>query len=1453
MQEIISGFRISPQQKQLWDLQRHCNVGASVCAVSINGPLDVTHLREAFDRLVEQHGALRTSFQQVPGMDIPVQVIADEGTLQWRFHDLSSLDEDRRSSQIDELLGEERESLADTATALGASLLRLAPDEHLLIFTLKALCGDLGTLNRLVSEVSLIYSQSSLSDAPLQYAEFAEWQNDLFVEDEAPQGKEFWKQTARLGWPEVVLPFRREHAGAERIEVATLEWPVPEVVAKKVQQVAARQGVALPEFLLACWQTLLWRLGDQPEFVIGFGLDPREYYEDLRSTLGLFVKWLPLPCRFNAGGRFRDVVQRVSQSVEDAREWQDYFLREEYDAAANGNHQRFGFAAGYEFIERPEPLSSAGVTFTIVHQYSRTEQFGLKLNTGRSGELLSAQFQYPKNIYASEDIERLADQFLTLLESATDDWETPVSRLNILSNKERRRLLVEFNETDAAYLAGICIHQLFEQQVDRTPNSPALLYEGEELTYAELDARANQLAHYLRALGTGPEQIVALHLERSIEVIVAMLGILKAGAAYLPLDPQHPQQHRDYILSDARVLCVLSTTSMGTPVRQHDVRYVYLDADAKEIERQSRERPENVTLPENACYVLYTSGSTGKPKGVLITHRALNNHMHLMEREFPLEPSDRVVQKTSFSFDASVWEIYAPLLAGAQLIVAPPGAHEDPAALIKLMREERITILKLVPSLLRALLEEGLSACESLRCVFCGGEALSFELQQSFLSQVNAKLYNCYGPTEATIDTSVWACQPGAGEHGVLIGPPAANTTYYILDRELQPVPVWVSGRLFIGGDALARCYLNEPRLTADRFVPDPFATSAGKRLFDTKDLARFWPNGVVEYLGRADYQVKLRGFRISLVEIETTLSGHPLVRDCAVIVREDELNEQQLVSYVVASQSNALSNLTDNDFHTLPGDLPVAFLNKSETDLLYTEIFENTCYLRHGLNLNDGDCVFDIGANTGLFTLFVHQYCANARVYAFEPLPPIYEKLQLNNDLYGLNAKLFQFGLSNKAITAEFTYYPHVSAMSGRYADVAIDQKATSTFLSNYAAQSIDQTDDLLAGRFETQKYQCRLKTLSQVIEEQNIERIDLLKIDVERSELDVLEGIAEDDWPKIRQIVLEVDDSDGRLDGIVTLLTEYGYEFEIEQNQLLRSTGLHKIFARRQSEAVSTRSRTKATLTPRRLSTAQLRTFLLEQLPAYMVPSVFVMLPELPLMQNGKVDRKALPAPEQNVSNAAEYVAPRTPEEETLARIWCEVLRRDRISVHENFFELGGHSLLAMQIVSRTRKAFQLELPLRVIFESQTIAELAEQVANTRLEHAASAPPGIVPVSRDEELSLSFAQRRLWFLEQLAPDSPFYNVPAALRLTGSLDTGALEQTLNEIVRRHEALRTVFPTRDGKPFQFINPPYQLTLEPLDLSELPDQEREAEARRLVDEEGRSAPPAKAASTCDVGV
>jgi amino acid adenylation domain-containing protein len=353
---------------------------------------------------------------------------------------------------------------------------------------------------------------------------------------------------------------------------------------------------------------------------------------------------------------------------------------------------------------------------------------------------------------------------------------------------------------------------------------------------------------------------------------------------------------------------------------------VYLDADAKEIERQSRERPENVTLPENACYVLYTSGSTGKPKGVLITHRALNNHMHLMEREFPLEPSDRVVQKTSFSFDASVWEIYAPLLAGAQLIVAPPGAHEDPAALIKLMREERITILKLVPSLLRALLEEGLSACESLRCVFCGGEALSFELQQSFLSQVNAKLYNCYGPTEATIDTSVWACQPGAGEHGVLIGPPAANTTYYILDRELQPVPVWVSGRLFIGGDALARCYLNEPRLTADRFVPDPFATSAGKRLFDTKDLARFWPNGVVEYLGRADYQVKLRGFRISLVEIETTLSGHPLVRDCAVIVREDELNEQQLVSYVVASQSNALSNLTDNDFHTLPGDLPVAF-----------------------------------------------------------------------------------------------------------------------------------------------------------------------------------------------------------------------------------------------------------------------------------------------------------------------------------------------------------------------------------------------------------------------------------------------------------------------------------------------------------------------------------------------
>ncbi len=1440
MQEIISGFRISPQQKQLWRLQQRCNVSASVCAVRINGPLDVPRLREAVDRLVEQHGVLRTSFQRLPGMELPVQVIAENCTPDWQSYDLSSLDEAGQTSRIEELMRTERESLGDAASAtpLRATLLHLGSDERLLIIALRALCADLGTLNRAVKEISAIYSESQLSE-PLQYVEFAEWQNDLLVDEEAQRGKDFWQQIARLGWPDLILPFRLEDAEDVSIEVGAFEHRLTPALLEDVESAAVREGVALPEFFLACWQTLLWRLTDQSEFIIGLGFDARDYYEDLQSSLGLFAKWLPLPCRLTPDARFSDVLRHVSQSVQDAREWQDFFLREEYDATANGNHQQNGFAVGYEFVERPAPFSSARVTYTIDRQYSWTEQFGLKLNLVKSGELFSIELHFSKDLYTIEDAGRLADQFETLVKSAARDCETPVSRLNLLSENERRRLLVEFNETDAAYPADVCVHQLFEEQVDRTPDSPALVYEDETLTYAELDARANQLARHLRAEGIGPEHIVGLYLERCSEMVIAMLATLKAGAAYLPLDPQYPQQRLAYIVSDARVSLILTKGTLVLP--DSEIRYVNLNADSQTIEQQSRERLSNATLAENPCYVLYTSGSTGRPKGVVIIHRALTNHMHWMQRDFPLHPRDRVLQKTPFTFDASVWEFYAPLLAGAELVVAPPEVHQDPRALTAIIRAQRITILQLVPSLLRALLEEDLSTCRTLRRVFCGGEPLSFELKESFFAQLDAELGNLYGPTETTIQTSAWTCRAGSVERTVPIGKPIANTKFYIVDREMQPVPVWVRGRLFIAGPALARGYLHEPRLTAERFVPNCFGQEDGERLFDTRDVVRYRPDGVVEFLGRADHQVKLRGFRISLGEIESVLSAHPLVRDSVVVVREDEPTDQRLVAYVVASQSKLLSQLKDDDLYRLPNDIEITHLNRNETDLLYTEIFEKQCYLKHGLTLNDGDCVFDVGANIGLFTLFVSEQCADVRVYAFEPLPPIFEKLQLNAELYALNAKVFPIGLSNEAANAEFTYYPQVTTMSGRYADVAADQRATSTFLSNYDPQSQQETDELLSGRFEAQTYECSLKTLSQVIAEQHIDRIDLLKIDVERSELDVLEGIDEADWPKIKQIVLEVEATEGRLERVVQLLKTHGYEFEIEQNELLKNTGFYNLFARQRAEAGATAEKTVSNnqrLNSRRLSSSALRVFMQERLPEYMVPSIFVVLPELPLMQNGKVDRQALPAPEQSVARPAEYVAPRTPEEETLAGIWCEVLHRDRIGVHENFFELGGHSLLAMQIISRARKAFQVDLPLRVIFESQTIAELTEQIVKARLEQAAAAPPAIVPVSRDEELPLSFAQQRLWFLEELVPDSPFYNVPANLRLKGSLDIGALEQTLTEIVRRHEALRTVFPTRDGEPFQFINAPYRLTLDPLDLIQLPDQEREAEVQRLVYEEGR---------------
>jgi iturin family lipopeptide synthetase A len=613
---------------------------------------------------------------------------------------------------------------------------------------------------------------------------------------------------------------------------------------------------------------------------------------------------------------------------------------------------------------------------------------------------------------------------------------------------------------------------------------------------------------------------------------------------------------------------------------------------------------------------------------------------------------------------------------------------------------------------------------------------------------------NHYGPTEATIGVLTYRVGSVGGDGELLrlpLGRPLANSEIYVLDRNLNPVPVGVAGELHIGGLGLARGYLGRPELTAEKFLPNPFSVEPGARLYRTGDRARYLADGNIEFLGRSDDQVKIRGYRIEPGEIEAVLREHAGVREAVVISREEveetdhgvrvtegvtdnpqsaipnpKFTGKRLVAYVVADQRRS-PTIAGRKRYPLPNGAAVAHLNKNETDYIYQEIFERQAYLRHGITIKDGDCIFDVGANIGLFTVFANQVAKDPQLYCFEPNPSVFENLRANAALYGSEVKLFNCGLSDQAKTAEFTFFPGFSLLSGFYADAQKEKEVVKTFMINQEkagvsemTELVEQADAILAERFAPQCFSTELKTLSSVIEQEGIERIDLLKINVEKSELDVLRGIKDADWGKIKQIVLEVDVKES-LPAIASLLDRHGFEFVIDQDLLLAGTPLCYVYAVRASkdralvreEQDRAHIRSLPVLEESFLSASEIREFLGKRLPEPMVPSAYVFLDALPLNPNGKIDRRALPEPDAIRSELEDrYVAPRNSTEELVAQIWSDVLKVDRIGIYDNFFDLGGHSLLATQIVSRLREALEVDVPLRVLFERPSVAGLAEHI---------------------------------------------------------------------------------------------------------------------------------------------
>jgi amino acid adenylation domain-containing protein/non-ribosomal peptide synthase protein (TIGR01720 family) len=910
---------LSFSQQRLWFLDQW-QPGSSFynipAALRLQGELDVAALRQAFDELLRRHEALRTSFGTTS--EGPVQVIHPAAPMPLPLVDLGHLPETEREHEARRLATEEAQKPFDLTNGpvMRVSLLRLGEREHVLVVVMHHIVSDDASIEVLLREVVALYGAfgrgepSPLPPLPFQYADYAAWQRSWLQGEELESRVGWWRDHLQ-GMPHALeLPTDRPRPAHQGYRGAVRSHRLPRALSESLRTFHRREGVTPFMTLLAATQVLLHRYSGQEDFALGTPVAGREQH-GLEGLIGFFINTLVLRARPGARLTFRELLAQVKTSTLESFAHQEVpfeklveVLQPQRDLSRSPLFQvMIIYQQGLE-LTRAMP----GVTLGPLEVESRTSRFDLSLSFTDGTEGLSVSFEYNTDLYDEGTVSAMAGHLQVLLEGIVARPEQRLAELPLLPPAERQKLLVEWNDTRAPLPADARLHGLVEAQVDRTPDAPAVSYEGRVLTYRQLDERANQLAHHLRTLGGGPEVPVAVCMERSLEMVVALLGILKAGGAYVPLDPSYPADRLAYMMADAAAPVLLTQEKLRPMLPATSSRVVCLDSGWEDISRAPTTRPRVAVAPQGAAYIIYTSGSTGRPKGALNTHEAICNRLEWMQSAYGLTSQDSVLQKTPFGFDVSVWEFFWPLLTGARLVMAVPGGHQDGAYLVRTLAAERITTLHFVPSMLQAFLEQpGLESCAHLQRIVCSGEALPAELAQRCLERLPARLYNLYGPTEAAVDVTHWTCERGDARRSVPIGRPIANLRLHVLDAHLRPVPAGVPGELYIGGIGLARGYFHRPDLTAERFVADPVGTEPGARLYKTGDLARYLPGGEIEYLGRTDFQVKLRGFRIELGEIEASLGQHPAVREVVVMAREDVPGDKRLVAYLSARPGHTL------------------------------------------------------------------------------------------------------------------------------------------------------------------------------------------------------------------------------------------------------------------------------------------------------------------------------------------------------------------------------------------------------------------------------------------------------------------------------------------------------------------------------------------------------------------
>lgn len=1279
-------FPLSFSQQRLWFLDQ-LEPGSPVynipSAVRLTGELNITALEHCIHEIVKRHEILRTTFTSVNGQ--AAQIIAPQLSLHIPQIDLSEIPESEQENHVEQLAGEEARKPFDLSRGplMRVTLLCLREDDYVVLFSMHHIISDGWSMGVLIREIAVLYDafvngkSSPLPKLTLQYADYARWQQRRLSGPVMETQLDYWKK--QLGNDDSILelPLDYSRPAVKTYNGSYVTFKLSRKLTNSLNNLSRQAGCTPFMTLLAAFQTLLFRYTGQEEISIGSPIANRTRAET-EGLIGFFVNTLVLRSNLSGNQSFNSLLKQVREVTLGAYAHQDLPFEKLVEVVQPDRDMSHSPLFQVMFVLQNTPnqaIKLQNLTMQMLEAERGVAKFDLTLNMGEGPDGLGGLLEYNTDLFQKSTIQRMLKHFEILLKGIVAEPEQPISDLSLLTKAEETYLICDLNKTQKDFPRDLCLPQLFEAQVEKTPDATAVVFEEEKLTYRELNQRSNQMAFHLQQLGVGPEVFVGICVKRSMEMLIGVLGILKAGGAYLPLDHKYPNDRMAYILEDSQTQILLTQAELYDKLSGYSVQLVNLDSELDKIAQQSIKNPVSKIHPQNSCYVIYTSGSTGRPKGVVIEHQSFVNYLHWVNEELFKNTDIILPSVTNITFDASLKQLFAPLLRGEICLIYADDLVTQPALLVEEFAKHTRRGFNSVPALWSTIIDhiesDNISLPQDcLTRLYLGGESLSPELiNRTVKIFSNIRIWNIYGPTETTANSSFIELE---SEKKISIGRPLANTQIYILNSNLKPVPVGVRGEMHIGGNGVARGYLNRPDLSAQSFIPDPFSKQPGARFYKTGDLVRYLPDGNIEFIGRIDHQVKIRGFRIELGEIETQLEKYAEIKEAVVLAREDTPGNKRLVAYCIPKSAQPMVENEQRSQLRIP--------------------FNSQAFL-------DVDSIDTIQIRTEDLSL------GGVRI----------SKDSAGHNFNGVKQIRFTFQLPG-------------------------------------SAEKIELESHLVW---------------------ENGNRI----------------GLAFDNIPSVEKSAIE------------------------------------KIISQLHGDD--------------QVSIRELRNYLADSLPEYMVPTAFVMLDEMPLTATGKIDRRALPAPSQERTDLqAEFVAPRNPAEEILAGIWSQILEVNQIGVHDNFFEVGGHSLIATKLVSRIRDAFEVELPLRALFEQPTIAGLANVIEETRHKEQNLNIPPIRRVSREELLPLSFGQQRLWFLDQLTPGSSLYNIPDVLRLNGELNIPALELSIQEIVRRHESLRTTFLTTEGQPQQVIHAEVTFNLPVIDLQKTPPKERPAAARHLIKEEAQ---------------